>query len=323
MKKLWKKKIAAVLTLSMVAASLLTGCGKDEEKSDDTTAAVSEEKSDDKSVDNTEAADVEARKIVIATTGQGPEPFCYTDENGKLTGYDIELARIIFDGLPQYEIEFVTCEFQSIFTGIDTGLYQVGLNHMGYNTERGEKYIYTDVYDVGSHAIAVRKGYDEIKSLDDLGGHSTQITAASANETLFLTYNERHPDDQIDLTYIEVDNTLVDIANGVVDFEYFTRATLETQIAEKGLEDQIDLVDVSIAESNAFDGGLKGIFYLVSKNDEQLANDINSRIEELISDGTIAELRKEWFGESADELTLDYVETAKEYIANDQAQAGQ
>ena len=223
----------------------------------------------------------------------------------------------MFEGLPQYDVEFAVCEFQSIFTGIDTGIYQVGLNHLGYNKERAEKYLYTDTYDVGSHSIAVRKGYDEIKSLADIGGHSTQITAASANETTFLRYNEEHPDNPLDLTYIEVDNTLVDVANGVVDFEYFTTATLEAQIAEKGLEDKIDLIPVPIEDSENFTGGLKGIFYIVAKDDTQLADDINARIEELIADGTVAELRAEWFGDSADELTLEYVERCKEYIANE------
>ena len=317
MKKLFKKKIAGLLTASFIVASLFTGCGKKENAdSNKKEAGSSTEAASNNDAEDTEAP-AEKRKIVIATTGQGPEPFCYTDENGNLTGYDIELIRLIFEGLPQYEIEFATCEFQSIFTGIDTGIYQVGLNHMGYNKERGEKYLYTDVYDAGSHSIAVRKGYDEIQSLADIGGHSTEIQAASANETLFLKYNEEHPDNPIDLTYVEVDNTLVSIANGLVDFEYFTTATLEAQVAEKGLEDQIDIINISIEDSETFMSGLEGIFYIVAKNDVQLANDINSRIEELIADGTVAKLRAEWFGDSADELTLEYVEKCKEFIKND------
>ena len=180
--------------------------------------------------------------------------------------------------------------------------------------------MFTDVYDVGSESIAVKKGYDEIQSLDDLGGHSTEVSAATANETLFLQYNEEHPDNPIDLKYVELGNTIVNVANGQIDFEYFTTATLRAQIAEYGLEDQLDLIPVDVAESEKFTNSLLGIFYVVSKNDEQLANDINARIEELIADGTIAELRKEWFGEDVTELTLDYVESCKEFIANDLAE---
>ena len=316
MKKQLIKKVAAVLALGALTASLFTGCGKKEEKKDATSASTTQAQA---SPEDAEEVPVEKRKIVIATSGAGPEPFCYTDEDGNLTGYDIELIRLVFEGLPQYDVEFATCEFQSIFTGIDTGIYQVGLNHLGYNHDRGEKYLYTDTYDVGSHSIAVRKGYDEIKSIEDFGGHKTEIQAASANEATFLAYNDEHPDNQIELVYTEVDNLLVSIANGTADFEYFTTSTLETQIAEKGLGDQIDLIRVPIEESESFTNSLQGIFYIVSKNDEQLANDINARIEELIADGSIAELRKEWFGDSADELTLEYVESAKEFIEKDQA----
>ena len=321
----FKKTLATILAISTLTASLLTGCGKSEDKDDETTVAAAIKVDDTEASDASDSSDEETtaaepqekRKIVIATSGTGPEPFVYTDEDGNLTGYDIELIRIIFDGLPQYDVEFAVCEFQSIFTGIDTGIYQVGLNHLGYNTERAEKYLYTDTYDVGSHSIAVRKGYDEIKSVNDFGGHRSEVTAASANETTFLAYNEEHPDNPIDLIYVEVDNFLVDVVNGTADFYYFTTATLEEQAKEKGLEDQIDLIPVSIEESENFTGNLKGIFYIVAKDDTQLAEDINSRIEELVADGTVAELRKEWFGENADELTLDYIERCKEYIAND------
>lgn len=293
-RKLW------AVTLSAVLVFLLAGCGRTE---------------GEVSAGNGKGSGT--RKITIATTGTGPQPFCYADAAGELTGYDIEVIRAVFENLPQYDVEFKVCEFASIFTGIDAGLYQVGLNHLGYNKERAEKYLYTDVYDVGSHAIAVRKGYGEIQSVYDFGGHSTQVTATSFNEATFLAYNEEHPDNPIDLTYIEVDNMLMDVADGKIDFEYFTKATLKDQMVEKGLSDEIDLIDVPIEDSNNFTVGLKGNFYLVSKNDGQLAADINEQIEKLIADGTIREIRVKWFGEDADELTLDYVRYCKDYIAAD------
>ncbi len=38
------------------------------------------------------------------------QTFSYRDENGELTGFDIELARAIFDGSDQYELTFETTD---------------------------------------------------------------------------------------------------------------------------------------------------------------------------------------------------------------------
>lgn len=318
-----KKLTAAVLSAVLALSALLTGCGKTAQS---VSSGDGNEMGKETGQANETAQDVsteggeERTKIVIATSGTGPVPFCYQDDSGKLTGYDIEVIEAVFEHLPQYEPEFAICDFASIFTGIDAGLYQVGLNHMGYNKERAQKYLYTDVYDVGIHAIAVRKGYDEILSVQDFGGHSTQIQAASANEKTFLSYNEEHPNNPIDLTYIEVDNMLLDIIDGKIDFEYFTKATLKAQIEEKGLQEEIDLFDVPIEDSNNLGRDLKGNFYLVSKNDEQLAADINGQLAALIADGTINGLRTKWFGEDADELTLEYVQYCRDYIAAEETE---
>ena len=52
--------------------------------------------------------------LIIATDGAYP-PFNYYDESGKLTGYDVEVTRAIFDYL-QVPIEFKETQWDSMLS---------------------------------------------------------------------------------------------------------------------------------------------------------------------------------------------------------------
>ncbi len=60
------------------------------------------------------------------------KPFSYRDENGELTGFDIELARAIFDGSDQYELTFETTDGSGQFPGLDSGRFDLLGNNTSY-----------------------------------------------------------------------------------------------------------------------------------------------------------------------------------------------
>lgn len=97
--------------------------------------------------------------------GNRSQPFIFQGDDGNLDGYDIAVIKEIFSRLPQYELEFQTTEFASIFTGIDAGYYQMGVNNISYNKERGEKYLFSDVYSVSTYGILVRDDNTDIQTL--------------------------------------------------------------------------------------------------------------------------------------------------------------
>ena len=267
--------------------------------------------------DNTEKT-----KIIVATTGTGPSPFIFQGDDGNLDGYDIAVIKEIFSRLPQYELEFQTTEFASIFTGIDAGYYQMGVNNISYNKERGEKYLFSDVYSVSTYGILVRDDNTDIQTLDDLPGHTTETSPTSYNASMYQSYNEAHPDAQIEVSYIEdSNNTPLSVSDGKIDFELFSKTTLQSQVAEYGLTN-VKIIDVPIEDSTAFMDKLSGNFFVVSKEYPQLVEDINTAFEAALEEGRILEISKQYLGDDADNNTIlnrEYIEFAKEYIANDQA----
>jgi L-cystine transport system substrate-binding protein len=78
-----KKKMIGVITI--LAALLISACGTQE-----TSNSSSNASNEDKKV----------QKIIVGTGTQFPN-VCFIDEDGKLTGYDVELVRKIDEKLPE------------------------------------------------------------------------------------------------------------------------------------------------------------------------------------------------------------------------------
>lgn len=238
-----------------------------------------------------------SRIKIVAATSASPAPFTTVDKDGKVTGYDIDVLKEIFRRLPQYDFSIQITEFQSIFTGIDAGIYQVGCNHFGYNRARGEKYIFTDEYAFDPHSILVKNDNKNINSFEDIGGYTTEVGASSYNANLFETYNKQHPENPVKLIYVDDVNTYpVDIASGKIDFYFFTTIAIKTKLNNAGIKN-LKLIDVTKNQLTAAGGELLslGNFYIVSRNKPQLAADMNKAYRDALQDGTIAKISGNYF----------------------------
>lgn len=86
------------------------------------------------------------KEVNFATVGT-TAPFSYV-KDGKLTGFDIEVAKAVFKGSDNYKVTFKKTEWSSVFTGIDSGKFQMGGNNISYSSERSQKYLFS--YPIGS-----------------------------------------------------------------------------------------------------------------------------------------------------------------------------
>ena len=302
------RKKLLILLLSALAL-MIVGCGVDEK---DTKGSASQEKQNDSS----NSGDV--KTIVAATTGLGPKPFVYSDENDEVTGYEIDLLKKIFEQLPQYELEVKTTEFPSIFTGIDSGYYQIGFNQIAYNHERGEKYIFSDPVTDPRYSIIAREDDDTIKSIEDIGGHKTLAASTDAYVTLLNNYNDANPDNQIEIEYTDDKSAFyLGIVQGINDFYIGTRIQLNEQISDLGIKG-LKIIDIPDEEYEKYKGTVIGQGFVFSKNDEELANEVNKVLEQFVEDGTIEELTEKWLKiENATPITKDKIKQFKDFIASD------
>ncbi|CAK4852176.1 unnamed protein product [Aphanomyces euteiches] len=228
----------------------------------------------------------EVKKIIVGTGTQFPK-VAFIDENGKLTGYDVELVKEIDKRLPEYEFELKTLDFANLLLSLETNKIDFVAHEMEKNPEREKKYLFNkEPYAFWKTKIIVAKDNDTVKSIDDLKGKKALTTATSAEATILENYNKANKN-AIKIVYSNgaANDTVTQLATGRVDGS--VGADFILPIIDP--EGKIKTVGPILTESN--------ILFVFRKDDpaEQVLSDrIDEAIKEIKADGTLAKLSLEW-----------------------------
>ena len=267
-------KYSSLAALGLVAAGVLAACSG----------------GDKKETASSEAATPGKKEIVVATNGS-PKPFIY-EENGELTGYEIEVVRAIFKGSDKYEVKFEKTEWSGIFPGLDSDRYQMAVNNLSYTKERAEKYLYAAPTAKNPNVLVVKKNDDSIKSLDDIGGKSTEVVQGTTSAKQLEEYNKQHADNPTILNYTKADfqQIMSRLSDGQFDYKIFDKIGVETVIKNQGL-DNLKVIELP-SDQQPY------VYPLLAKGQDELKSFVDKRIQELYKDGTLEKLSKQFFGDT-------------------------
>ena len=297
-----KKLITTVLGAALIGASL-TGCGKVSNTTNIEATTVNVEaasNSESGSVENEVAEvtnEVEVRKI-YAVTGASPRPFTYYGDDDQVIGQNIELVEAVFEKLPQYELVWEVTDFPSIFAGLDSDKYQLGVNNFAKNPEREEKYYFTDPIFSNAYIVVANKDVElpDSLSVEDLGGLKFVGQAAVNVTTLIENYNDTDPEKPIEINYTEEDLNiqLNDIQSGKYDFTIIDKPMYFGYYQP---EFGYDLHAIALAGYGVGEG--MDSYLIVSRTEEnkQLVEDINKALREVIEEGKSKEINLKYFGD--------------------------
>lgn len=262
-----------VLLFALVFLLALTGC-----------SSTKTEEGDAENKTNSEA-----KTIYVGTQPDFP-PFLYEDENGKLTGYDIEVVEEIFSRLPEYKLEFKPTSWDGITLGLDSNKTQMIADQMTYNEERAEKYYLSEPYFTSEIYIIVKKGRTDIQSLEDLKGKTLELVVGTTPTTLVEKWNEENGN-EINLQYTEATNytdPLQDVANGRVD-AYVENIVNLNQVVK----------DLNLEVEAAGEPILSTPVVFVYRKDEvgaELKEKIDAILADLKEEGFLSQKSTEWTG---------------------------
>lgn len=101
---------------------------------------------------------VKRDKLIVATFGTAP-PFCFTDETGKLVGFDIDLARFIAKSLlgDENKIEFVTVTSEGRWPAVNSGRADIGLASTTVYPDRALRVAFSRPYIDSGISLLVRQ----------------------------------------------------------------------------------------------------------------------------------------------------------------------
>lgn len=261
-------KYSSLAAIGLVAAGVLAACSGGAKKE--------------------EAA---SKKEIIVATNASPKPFNY-EENGELTGYEIELVRAIFKDSDKYEVKFEKTEWSGVFAGLDADRYQMAVNNISYTKERAEKYLYAAPTAKNPNVLVVKKDDSSIKSLDDIGGKSTEVVQGTTSAKQLEDYNKQHSDNPTVLNYTRADfqQIMGRLSDGQFDYKIFDKIGVETVIKNQGL-DNLKVIELP-SDQQPY------VYPLLAKGQDELKTFVDKRIKELYKDGTLEKLSKQFFGDT-------------------------
>lgn len=222
------------------------------------------------------------------------EPFEYQDENGTLTGFDVELGALLGQKLGT-ELRFNDAVFDTIIASLESGTNDIIISSMSDTVERQAKVDFVD-YNIGGSQMIVPKGNPEgivdkmglcgktvivqngTIQIDLVGTMSTDCVSAGMGEIKITTL----PDAP------SMENALRAGQGSAVMMDSFVA---QGAAAKAGNGEYFDVIS-DPAAPNGYDAGFVGIAIL--KKDSALRDAIQAALQSLIDDGQYATLLAKW-----------------------------
>lgn len=268
------KKSIAILLSAVLAIGCLAGCGSKNEKKSETQAA-------------TEAATDVATEKTTFTVGfdQDFPPYGFVGDNGEFTGFDIELATEVAKRL-NLEIKLQPIDWAAKDMELSTGAIDCIWNGFTMNG-REDAYEWTDAYVNNTQVFVVKD--DAIKSAADLKGKVVTVqddssAQAALDEEKFADLKASFKELVVCANY---NTAFMDLESGAVDAIAMDVGVAKYQIESRKVDFKV--LDDTLAEEQYGVGFLKG--------NTELRDKVQKALEDMVKDGTFAEISKKWFGE--------------------------
>lgn len=224
-------------------------------------------------------ASASTKEITFATTGVS-FPGSYK-ENGKLTGFDVEVARAAAKKLG-YKAKFVTTSFDGLFGQLTSGKADAVASSIAITSERKQSYYFSSPYAFFDYGVVVKKD-SKLKNVNQLGNKTIAATVGSNQIKVLNKFNS-----SIKVkTFDDREAALNGVLNDQVDGYSNSKTILKAIIKQKNLD--LKILNGTIGSEN--------IAIAFNKNDDgkKLAKKFDKAIKELQDDGTISKLSKKYF----------------------------
>jgi polar amino acid transport system substrate-binding protein len=225
------------------------------------------------------AASVHAQDNVLRVGTDATFPPMEYVDNGKRTGFDIELVETLAKAMGK-QVEWVDIDFKGLIPGLISKRFDMAVSAIYITDERKKVVDFTDSYYAGGLVAMVKDNNTSIKKLADLDGKKVSVQVGTKSVG-YLT--EKHPKVQ----RIEVEKNqemfnLVDIgrADAAVTGKPAAFQYVRTRGGMRVLDEQLTTEEYGMA---------------IRKDTPELTKAVNAALVKIKADGSYAALIKKWF----------------------------
>lgn len=276
------KRFLSAIAITLVFA-LLAACGSN--------PASPAPKSEDPSPAPESPAAPAITKLVIGLDDQFP-PMGFRDDKNELVGFDIDLAKAVCDKLGieavPTPIDWSAKEFE-----LNGGKVDVLWNGLTITDARKEAMLLSPAYIANAQVIVVRKD-SGIKTLADLSGKTVALQEASSADEAYMACSAAGTEKEL-VKAPENISLFNDLKIGRIDAVVIDKVFGDYYIAQNG-EGLLEVLEEQLADEEY------GIAF--KKDNQELADLVLGALDELVKDGTAAQISQKWFGE--DRILFSY-----------------
>ena len=200
-------------------------------------------------------------------------------ENGKMTGFDIDLTNALAKQMGK-AVQWTQIDFKGLIPGVLSGRFDMAVSAIYITPERAKVVDFGDSYYAGGLVVMVKKDNNTIKSIDDLAGKNVTVQVGTKSvEFLKTRYPKVHA---VEVEQNEQTFSLVEIgrADAAVTGMPAAYQFARTKGTLKVLPKQLTTEAYGMA---------------VSKNEPQLTAALNKALAALKADGTYDKIVHKWF----------------------------
>ena len=210
-------------------------------------------------------------------------PMGFKGDDGKYTGFDIELAEEISKKIGK-KIEYQPIDWTMKESELKNGNIDFIWNGFSITEERKKELDFTKAYLKNKQIIITLKDSD-IKTKEDLNG---KVVAAQDQSSAVDAIGDYKDNFKELVTFSTNDEALRDLEAGRCDAVVADEVLSKYYINLKGA-DNYKVLEDNFGEEEYAVG--------VRKGDQELIDAWNKAYDELVKDGTASELSKKWFGD--------------------------
>ncbi|MFE5793673.1 ABC transporter substrate-binding protein [Streptomyces sp. NPDC056503] len=228
-------------------------------------------------------------EIVNSSGSAAPLTFRATDDK-TVIGVEADLAHLVADVLG-LKPHVNTVSWENIFVGLDSAKYDVGFSNITVTEERKEKYDFA-TYREDNLGFEAKKGSGlKITGPADVAGRTVAVSSGTNQEKLLVAWseeNEKAGRAPVDVKYYQNDSdTYLALQSGRIDLYLGPNPTAAYHAAVTGRTEVVGTYSGAGAT-------LQGLIAATTKKGSGLAGPLAEALDEVIENGTYAEVLERW-----------------------------
>ncbi|MGG3561062.1 amino acid ABC transporter substrate-binding protein [Neobacillus rhizosphaerae] len=253
------KRLATIVLVIAALFSILTGC-------------------------SSKSAEGKESKTLVIGIDDKFAPMGFRDENNKIVGFDIDLAKAAADKMGK-KVKFQPIDWSTKEAELSSGRIDLIWNGYTITDERKKKVLFTKPY-LKNAQVVVTRADSNLSKLDDLQGKVVGLQSlSSAADAL-----DGAPIKSKIKTVTEfADNVqaLTDLKSGRLDAVVIDEIVINYYMTKE--QEAFKVLDESLAPEEYGIG--------VKKGNEEILKSLQKALDDMNEDGTAAQISKKWFGE--------------------------